>query len=86
LSGAYFVIQGENQPVRLDNQGEARAAEQCVHAGAPDTGNVLDADPAGQRLEYLAGLALEVGRQRLAGVVRGPRPPCYLAKRSDHLR
>jgi hypothetical protein len=66
--------------------GEARAAEQCLHAGAPDTGNVLDADPAGQRLEYLAGLALEVGRQRLAGVVRGPRPPRYLAKRSDHIR
>jgi hypothetical protein len=30
--------------------GEARAAEQCVHAGAPDTGNVLVPTPLGNAL------------------------------------
>jgi hypothetical protein len=35
--------------------GEARAPEQCVDAGAPDMGNVLDADPAGPSLALRPG-------------------------------
>jgi hypothetical protein len=35
--------------------GESRAAEQCVDAGAPDTRNVLDADPAGPSLALRPG-------------------------------